>query len=154
MRRTVAVSACLLGENCRYDGETKEVSAVRRLLDDPEVEVVMFCPEDPVMGTPRERINLVEVDGRLEVITAHTDVKVTSAIKLETQRQLFDKPLDLVILKSKSPSCGLGTTPVVSSCGKLLRYGDGIAASEIKKAFADIEIIDEIAYEKGLEQER
>lgn len=56
----VAVSACLLGEPCRYDGASKPCAAVRDLALEPGVELVPVCPE--VMGglpTPRAASELV-----------------------------------------------------------------------------------------------
>ena len=45
---TIAVSACLLGVPCRYDGGSKPNEEVIRFLERHECEVIRICPE--VMG--------------------------------------------------------------------------------------------------------
>ena len=59
-KKKAIVSACLLGELVRYDGQTKINNSVIEALK--EYEVIPFCPEDPVMGTPRERISVIKID--------------------------------------------------------------------------------------------
>ena len=39
----ILVSACLLGVSCRYDGKSKPVDAVVRLMD--KYNLIPFCPE-------------------------------------------------------------------------------------------------------------
>lgn len=48
-----------------------------------------------------------------------------------------------IVLKSKSPSCGLGTTPVINITSNIITYGDGIAASIFKKQYKNSDIKDE-----------
>ena len=45
---TIAVSACLLGVPCRYDGGSKPNEEVIRFLERHKCEVIRICPE--VMG--------------------------------------------------------------------------------------------------------
>jgi len=48
-----------LGEYCRYDGKTKKISEVVEAFEG--WQIIPFCPEAPVFGTPRERIDVVQV---------------------------------------------------------------------------------------------
>lgn len=66
-KKKVIISACLLGEYCRYDGKTKQVNEVIELFKD--YEIIPFCPEAPIFGTPRERINVVNIDGENRIFT-------------------------------------------------------------------------------------
>ncbi len=126
-KKKVIVSACLLGETVRYDGTTKANSSVMEALK--AYEIIPFCPEDPVMGTPRERISVIEVDGKYKVITDNSKVEVTTALKRQTQKMIEAHPdADIIVLKSKSPSCGLGTTPILNGEGKEIKRGNGVAA--------------------------
>ena len=132
------VSACILGENCRYDGKMKKIDNIMRSLQG--YEVVAFCPEAPLFGTPRERISVVEIDGRQRVITDETNKDVTEL--LENEIDLFCKKhpkVNKIILKSKSPSCGFQTTPIYNKNREIVYYGNGIAASIFKKYNVDIE---------------
>lgn len=129
-RKKVAVSACLLGEYCRYDGTTK---ADQRVIDRvKDYEVIPFCPEAPVLGTPRGRISVVETERGRRVLRDCDKEDVTELL-LEQTRNLVDAhpELDAVILKSKSPSCGIGTAPVFDEAGHEICKGNGIAADFI-----------------------
>ncbi len=134
-KKKAIVSACLLGEFVRYDGETKINDAVIEALK--EYEIIPFCPEDPVMGTPRERISVIEVEDDYKVMTDKSKIEVTTALKLQTEKMIAAHPdADIIVLKSKSPSCGLGTTPILNSDREEIRKGNGIAAELFSQKFA------------------
>ncbi|MEN8146006.1 MAG: DUF523 domain-containing protein [Campylobacterota bacterium] len=134
-KKKAIVSACLLGETVRYDGTTKANNNVIEALKD--YEIIPFCPEDPVMGTPRERISVIKIDDDYKVITDSSKIEVTTALKLQTQKMIqAHSDADIVVLKSKSPSCGLGTTPVLDPSGKELKKGNGVAAELFSEKFA------------------
>ena len=110
-RKKVIISACLLGEYCRYDGKTKKVNEIIEAYKD--YEIIPFCPEAPLFGTPREKISVVEINGEHRIMTDDTKKDVTKLLKNEIYSFIKVNPkVDAIILKSKSPSCGLGTTPV------------------------------------------
>ncbi|MBR5817390.1 MAG: DUF523 domain-containing protein [Clostridia bacterium] len=98
------VSACLLGENCKYNGGNNYNERVVRLLENREV--IKVCPEVLAgLGTPRVPIEIV--DGR--VISrdgVDVDPQIRRAVEqiLET---LKDEEIECVILKSRSPTCGV-----------------------------------------------
>ena len=99
----IAVSACLVGKNTKYDGTNNYNNAVVEYLKDKEY--VLICPE--VMGgltTPRipsERVNDKVVNKENEDVTKQFVEGAQIALKL-----LIANDIDTVILKSKSPSCG------------------------------------------------
>jgi uncharacterized protein YbbK (DUF523 family) len=125
----VAVSACLLGKNCRYDAKNKlDEELVEQLRG---CEVIPFCPEEAILGTPRETIDLVE--GRAVGNESGTDY--TQALKKEAHIFCLQHPhLDEIYFKSKSPSCGLHSARVYDRQGNLLAdNATGVFASELKK---------------------
>jgi uncharacterized protein YbbK (DUF523 family) len=149
MKKKVIVSACLLGHYCRYDGKIQIFEKISELLSD--CEIIPFCPEDRIFGTPRERISIVEIDTEEKILTDFTNQDVT--MLLEKQIEAFIKLhpyADAIILKSKSPSCGLGTTPIVSEKKELLRYGDGIAAKMFQEHYKSTKIVDENSFERTI----
>ncbi len=101
------VSSCLLNEICRYDGTTK-----MDIYDDLDgYEIIPFCPEK-FMGVPRPKISL-EVKADKIYVIREDGLDATEALEEEIDSFLATcPPLDKIILKSKSPSCGYGTTPV------------------------------------------
>jgi len=145
VKKKVIISACILGEYCRYDGKTKELNAVIEAYK--EYDIIPFCPEAPLFGTPRERISVVEVDGENRIITDITKVDVTSRLEEEIKCFISSLPkIDSIVLKSKSPSCGLGTTPILDKNLNILRVGNGIAAELFSTHYKEIKILDEKSF--------
>ena len=103
-REKVLVSACLLGENCRYDGRNKlNPRLVERLKN---CEVIPICPEvEGGLPTPREPATR-KGD---KVITNFTQRDVTPFFKagaLKAVQKAKKYRIKRAFLKSKSPSCG------------------------------------------------
>jgi len=142
MKKKLVVSACLLGEYCRYDGKTKQDSSVLEAIQG--YEVIPFCPEAPLFGTPRERISVVEIAGEDRILMDESGLDVSDALGQEIAAFIENNPkVDAIILKSKSPSCGIGTTPVSDSNKNFLHYGNGLAAKMFLEHYTDIAIVDE-----------
>ena len=99
----IAVSACLLGENCKYSGGNNKNDAVLEFIKGKEV--IPVCPE-VAGGLPIPRIPVELVDG--EAIN-RDGVNVDKEFRLGVERmleKLADEDIDLVILQPRSPSCG------------------------------------------------
>lgn len=133
-KKKAIVSACLLGEAVRYDGTTKKENRVIEAL--AEYEIIPFCPEDPVMGTPRERISVIQSSDGYRVITDNSNIEVTTALTLQTKKMIeAHSDADIIVLKSKSPSCGVGTTPILNPAREEVKKGNGIAAELFSERF-------------------
>ena len=142
VKKKVIISACLLGENCRYDGKTKELNAIKEAYK--EYEIIPFCPEAPLFGTPREKISVVDIRGEERVLQEKTHADVTQLLEKEIHTFIDKHPqVDAIVLKSKSPSCGYKTTPILDENSKLLRYGDGLAAKIFQTRYKHTPIKDE-----------
>lgn len=136
------MSACLLGERCRYDGKTKKNSDVLNFLK--EYDVIPFCPEAPLFGTPRTRISVVHVKGENRVIKDETDEDVTHLLESEILSFLEKNPfVDTALLKSKSPSCGFQTTPILNEKKEQIAFGNGLAVDIFLKQNKNMKILDE-----------
>ena len=100
----IMVSACLLGENCKYSGGNNRDERVLAFLEGHEV--ISVCPE--VMGgLPTPRLPAEIVGG--EVINK-AGVSVDHAFRLGAEKALEiaeREKIDLAILQSRSPSCGV-----------------------------------------------
>jgi len=144
-RKTVIISACLLGEICRYDGKQKRVNAVVEAFK--EYEIIPFCPEAPLFGTPRERISVVKINNENRIITDDTNRDVTKLLEDEINSFIKLHPsVDKIVLKAKSPSCGVGTTPILNTNKEKLYNGDGVAAKIFQKKYQNTSIEDENNY--------
>jgi len=100
----IMVSACLLGENCKYSGGNNKSEKLLTFLSDHEV--VPVCPE--VMGgLPTPRLPAEIVNG---VVINKAGVSVDREYRLGAARTLEiaqREQIDLAILQSRSPSCGV-----------------------------------------------
>lgn len=135
----IAVSACLLGEPCRYDGAAKPCQSVIDFAANHDV--LSICPE--VAGglpTPRTPSEIVRENGSVRVVSKNGE-DVTAAFERgsqETVRQMQDFDCELAILKTKSPSCGTGVVYDGCFTGTLCE-GWGIAAELIRNAGFPVE---------------
>ena len=101
---TILVSACLLGENCKYNGGNNRSGRVLRYVEG--CEVISVCPE-VLGGLPCPRKPVEWVGDR--VLTRDGD-DCTEAFRLGVQRALeaiAGRRVDLAILQSRSPTCGV-----------------------------------------------
>ena len=101
---TILVSACLLGDKCKYNGGNNRNERILRYVEGHEV--IRVCPE--MLGglsCPRKPVEWVGD----RVLTKDGD-DCTEAFRLGVQKALAliaDKHIDLAILQSRSPTCGV-----------------------------------------------
>ena len=124
------VSACLLGENCKYNGGNNYNEKVVRFLDGKEI--IKICPEVLAgLGTPRIPIEIV--NGR---VVRRDGVDVDEPIRRavdEILASLDGEEIECVILKSRSPTCGVKEVYDGTFSG-ILREGMGTLAEALSKA--------------------
>lgn len=135
----MAISACLAGECCRYDGKSSPGGAqIMTYLEHAREEALLVCPE--MLGglpAPRPRAEIAGGAGGEAVlagqarILCHTGEDVTEAFMQGAKQALekiLDKNIKKAILKSKSPSCGCGHIYDGTFTGNLIQ-GNGIMAA-------------------------
>lgn len=113
-RENILVSACLMGINCRYDGNNGKNEAVLGLME--KYNLIPICPEQlGGLKTPREPAEILKSDsgdGWQEItVFDRTGQEVSEAFKKganETLKigRLFE--CRQAVLKERSPSCGSG----------------------------------------------
>ncbi|ADD67632.1 protein of unknown function DUF523 [Denitrovibrio acetiphilus DSM 12809] len=138
--KKILVSACLLGENVRYNAEVIEVSdKINDLM--AKYEVIPVCPE--VLGglpVPREACEIQGMSGS-DVLDGDTIVRGskgsdhTGAFVIGAKKTLElarEHNVEFAVLKQRSPSCG-------SSCiytGKFdgtKQPGEGVATALLRR---------------------
>lgn len=137
----IAVSACLLGTPCRYDGAARPNAAVQALRE--RHEIVPVCPESmgglPIPRLPNEIV--AGADGLRAVDSAGVDNTAAfvagAQAALERARRAG---CAAAVLKSKSPSCGSGRIYDGTFTGTLAD-GWGVAAALFRDA--GIPVVDE-----------
>lgn len=129
------VSACLLGERCKYNGGHNLSEKVMAFLKDKKY--VMICPE--VLGgldIPRKPSEIagekvVDIDGR-DVTSYFVRGAVLAMVEIAAAREKYDEEIEGAILKANSPSCGIGTI-YDGTFSNTEIYGEGIFARQLKK---------------------
>ena len=111
----VGVSACLLGEEVRWDATAKRNSFVVDVLSG-HVRYVPVCPEMEMgLGVPREPIRLVRRGDEVRLVGGTSGQDHTETMRRFAEARVAAlAPLDLdgFILKARSPSCGMERVPV------------------------------------------
>jgi uncharacterized protein YbgA (DUF1722 family)/uncharacterized protein YbbK (DUF523 family) len=138
-RLRLGVSACLLGDEVRYDGSHKR----DRFLTDQlgtYVDFVTVCPEVGAgMGVPRETVRLIGPTDRPRVIAAKSGTEWTAPLAAFAEREVARlAALDLAgfVLKSGSPSCGMERVRVYDDqTGMPAKAGVGVFARRLLAAF-------------------
>ena len=132
----VGISACLLGDQVRYDGgHKKNAFAVDKLA--PLVEFVRVCPELELgLGVPREPIRLVQQDDHVRLMTSNTAEDLTDRMESYAEdriTRLEKMGLDGFILKKDSPSCGMERVKIHMDNGHNQKVGRGVFAEVLMR---------------------
>jgi uncharacterized protein YbgA (DUF1722 family)/uncharacterized protein YbbK (DUF523 family) len=143
----IGVSACLLGDQVRFDGGHKRDRFVTDVLA-RHVEWVPVCPEVEMgLGTPREPMRLVRVGTGIRMMTTRTGVDHTEGMLAWASgrlRALEGEDLCGYILKSKSPSCGMERVKVYDAQrGMPARGGRGLFAEALMQRFPALPVEEE-----------
>lgn len=146
----IIVSACLLGENCKYSGGNNKSENVIKYLEDKEY--VLVCPEQlGGLSTPRnpsEIITYGNKDGN-DVLSGCTKVLSNKGIDVtknfiqgaeETLKIAKEHNAKTAILKAGSPSCGYKKIYDGTFLGNKIQ-GMGVTAAILNKE--NIALLDE-----------
>ena len=100
----IMVSACLAGENCKYNGGSNRNERILKLMADNEV--ITVCPEQ-MGGLPTPRVPSEIRDGKVttrdgRIVDDEFRIGAAKCLKIA----IHEQP-DLIVLQSRSPSCGV-----------------------------------------------
>jgi uncharacterized protein YbbK (DUF523 family) len=144
MKKRIAVSACLLGKACRYDGTDNRNDVLLTSLK--EAELIPFCPEDHAFGTPRPTMDLIVHKDGIRAVSNETGEDLSEPV-IAYAKAFFDThpDIDLFIGKDRSPSCGVCSAKCYDVQKRLL-FADatGLMAAEAKAR--GIEAVDAEVY--------
>ncbi len=120
----ILVSACLLGEDCKYNGGNNKNEEVIKLGE--KHTLIPICPEC-FAGLPVPRVPSEIKDGR---VYSKEGKDLTEEFFDGAEKSLYiaeETGCQLAVLKERSPSCGFGKIYDGSFSGRLIN-GNGIAA--------------------------
>jgi len=140
----ILVSACLLGENCKYNGGNNFSAAAARLAQDHQV--IRVCPEVLAgLGIPRTPIEIVN-----GVLTDRKGKCVDDVLRktvAELVAGLKNQKIDCAILQSRSPTCGVNQVYDGTFTGKLIP-GMGVFARGLEDAGIKVIDVEDITNEQ------
>jgi len=131
MKEKLLVSACLLGENCKYSGGNNRLPEEQLKALEERYNIISVCPE--VLGglpTPRTPSEI-----RGEYVLTAEGVDVTEAFRKGAEAALKkaeEQQCRKALLKQRSPSCGSGLRYDGTFSGIVIP-GDGVTAAMLKE---------------------
>ena len=148
-RTRIAVSGCLLGEAVRYDGGHRQSDYITDALG-RVFELVSECPEVGIgLGVPRPKIRLERGEGGARLLGSRDEdlTPLMDDYAGKAAERFRDAGVAGFVLKSRSPSCGMGDVKLHEKGAVLSEDGDGIFASWLAAALPAIPRISEVDIE-------
>ncbi len=136
---TIIVSACLLGDRCRYDGNSNYDERIELVKE--KYDIVPICPEVfGGMSVPREP---TELKNGLPYSISGKDVNKYFLIGTKKILNITKfKNVSKAILVEKSPSCGVHQIYNGYFNGGLIK-GEGYTTKELKRLNIECYTLDE-----------
>ena len=134
----IGVSACLLGQNVRYDGGHQRDRYITDTLG-RWFEWVPICPEvEYGLPIPREAMRLIGDPETPRLVTIRTRIDHTDGMLTWADKRLealAAEDLCGFIFKSRSPSSGMAAVKVYPETGMAVKKGVGIFAGAFMRRF-------------------
>jgi len=140
----IGISQCLTNSIVRYDAKNKYDKNLIAYLSQ-YFELVPVCPEvECGLSVPRPAVELVNDDDGIKVVGR--DDK-----SLDVSDQLINYSKDKVkelsslfgyVFKSRSPSCGLGSTPVFDLAGELQHHSNGVFVTALLTQYPKMPVVE------------
>ena len=145
-RLRLGISACLLGQLVRYDGQHKRDAFLADTLA-AFVDYVPVCPEvECGLPVPREAMRLVGSVESPRLMTQRTNQDLTDQMQGWARcriRELKKENLCGFVFKSRSPSSGMERVKVYNGRGGLSGRAPGMFAKAFMEAFPLLPVEDE-----------
>jgi uncharacterized protein YbbK (DUF523 family) len=137
-RIRMGVSACLLGQQVRYDGGHKHDRYITDILGE-YLEFVAVCPEvEAGFSIPRETFRLVGDPESPRLVTTRSNVDHTERMLAWAEKRVAELEKENLcgfIFKSDSPNSGLSRVKVYNPKGMAEKKGVGFFARALTRHF-------------------
>ena len=114
----ILISACVHGQNVRWNGKNKENQQIKEWARKMGFELVPVCPEHELFGSPRRPIRLESYDDEVRAIMGREDVTDKLATKSRQIRCRFNDVVGFIGV-AKSPTCSHSAG--VRKAGKIVK---------------------------------
>ena len=114
----VLISSCVLGNEVRWNKQGKLNSEVIEWAEQNDIELIPVCPEDELLGTPRDKIRLIQIEEKTCAHYRNGDIMEQLERKC---KEIYQRHPDAVgfIGISRSPTCGIAAG--VKDYGKTIK---------------------------------
>ena len=135
----IGVSACLLGDEVRYNGQASEDRFITKELI-RYFDYIKVCPEVGIgLGIPRETIRLVKKNDEVRLLNHSGNSDYTEQMKdfaFKRIKQFGQERISGFIFKKSSPSCGAFRVKVYNEQGVTqAQSSSGMFAGEFKRKY-------------------
>lgn len=138
----ILVSKCLGFDACRWNGVVIEEQFIKKLSD--FVEFITVCPEVEIgLGVPRDPIRIIKKNGEYFLIQYKTEKDITKVMENFSKKflkKIEKENIDGVILKDRSPSCGIKDVKIFSDKNVVIQKGSGFFAKDVVNTFTNIPV--------------
>lgn len=141
----IGISACILGQEVRYNGGHKLDRFLRDTLG-TYVRFVPVCPEVEIgLGVPRETLRLEQIGGpeTLRLVAPRSGSDHTAAMVAFARAKALElgaAELCGYILQKGSPSCGMERVRIYGAGGMPQRNGRGLFAQVLLEALPELPV--------------
>ena len=141
-RLKLAISACLLGQEVRFNAGHKQSTLCTQVLQ-RYFDFQPLCPEMAIgLGAPREAIRLVgDAEAPRAVGSVHHELDVSEALigYAEGVAARLDDISGLIVMQ-KSPSCGMERVKVYQDDGRPAEKGQGLFTATVARLCPELPI--------------
>lgn len=143
----IGISQCLTNSIVRYDGKSQYNKS---LIDELSqcFELLSICPEvECGLGMPRPPVELIGTTKGIRIIGRDDKtLDVSNSLKkFSANKVLSLSHLSGCVFKTRSPSCGVESTPVYSSSGDVKYYSNGVFVDALVTLYPALPIIEDVA---------
>ncbi len=106
-------------------------------------QLISICPEVGIgLGVPREKIQLTQIGETVRLLTLNNrQTDLTETLTEFSEQFMRDNLVSGLVLQDRSPSCGLGNTPVFSTNHQQIGLTDGLFVATILRLYPTIAMI-------------
>ncbi|VAW97330.1 COG1683: Uncharacterized conserved protein / FIG143828: Hypothetical protein YbgA [hydrothermal vent metagenome] len=140
----IGISQCLTNSIVRYDAAKKYNKDLISYLS-KYFELVPICPEvECGLSVPRPAVELINSDNGISIIgrdDKHLDV-TDKLINYSKNKVKELSGLSGYVFKSRSPSCGVGSTPVFNLNGEIQYYANGVFVTSLLGLYPNLPVVE------------
>jgi uncharacterized protein YbgA (DUF1722 family)/uncharacterized protein YbbK (DUF523 family) len=145
MKPKILISSCLGFEKCRYNGDIVNFELLDMMKE--YIDFIPICPEVAIgLTIPRDSLRIIKEGDEYRLIQPSTKIDFTNEMKAYAEKISKEtKDIDGIILKGRSPSCGIKDVKVYSGLvnSPVIEKSKGIFAKEMINNFYYLPIEEE-----------